>query len=187
MADTEVDSMVPTAHRFKVTDLSQEMSAAPVDVVGCVTEFRRKFGVLYDGAPRGLPVTARNGLHMTEELSEYFTATADLNVALSSSGDVDKIEQALEKQLDALVDLVYVAVGCATHQGFDFSEAFRRVHHANMAKELTHAGNPSKRGDPGDIVKPVGWTPPDLSDLVHDNVYSTDGDTVEKLVGDDGA
>jgi len=71
----------------------------------------------------------------------------------------------LEGQLDALVDLVYVALGTAYLQGFDFNEAFRRVHEANMKKVRARQKSDSKRASSYDVVKPVGWTPPDLSDL----------------------
>lgn len=67
------------------------------------------------------------------------------------------------KELDALVDLVYVALGYAVMRGFDFDEAWNRVHAANMRKV---SGVPSARHATADVVKPPGWTPPDLSDLV---------------------
>lgn len=73
----------------------------------------------------------------------------------------------LEQQLDALVDLNYVSVGTALIAGFDFDEAWRRVHHANMQKERALPdGSNSSRFSQYDVVKPAGWTPPDLSDLV---------------------
>jgi hypothetical protein len=66
--------------------------------------------------------------------------------------------------------LIYIAMGNAHLHGFHrFNEAWKRVHHANMQKELSHEGNPGKYGklgDKRDIVKPPGWTPPDHSDLV---------------------
>lgn len=86
-----------------------------------------------------------------EELHEYQDAT---------------VINDLEGQLDALVDLVYVALGTAYLHGFDFNEAFRRVHAANMGKVRAERQEDSKRGSTFDVVKPEGWTPPDLSDLV---------------------
>jgi len=72
----------------------------------------------------------------------------------------------LEGMLDALVDLTYVVLGTAYLHGFDFNEAFRRVHEANMKKVRAEAKTDSKRGTAYDVVKPEGWTPPDLGDLV---------------------
>jgi predicted HAD superfamily Cof-like phosphohydrolase len=119
-----------------------------------LTEFHEKFGLHYHGPPRPLEVDLRgfrvNFMH--EELTEYIKACFDRD---------------LEKQLDALVDLIYVAAGTAYLQGFDLDEAFRRVHLANMRKVKATSDEQSTRGNGKfDIIKPPGWTPPDLSDLV---------------------
>ena len=77
--------------------------------------------------------------------------------------------------LDALVDLRYVLDGTVIAFGFHlptaahhnvprFYRAFNRVHAANMAK-LQPDGT-VKRDATGKVVKPEGWTAPDLSDLV---------------------
>jgi predicted HAD superfamily Cof-like phosphohydrolase len=91
--------------------------------------------------------------HLQEELDEYKAA-----VARRDSVDV----------LDSLVDLIYVALGAVHKHGMSpsFDEAWRRVHSANMAKVRAEKATDSKRGAAFDIVKPVGWIPPDLSDLV---------------------
>ena len=65
-------------------------------------------------------------------------------------------------ELDAICDLVYVLVGLCVRHGWDFDEAFKRVHHSNMTKVL---GKKRFRRD-GKILKPKGWAPPDLRDLV---------------------
>jgi len=116
-------------------------------------EFHRRFGLEYSGPPRALPrnESAFRVLFLQEELTEYKLAVADKD---------------LEKQLDALVDLVYVAVGTACLQGFDFDEAFRRVHGANMRKVRSPSTVLEGRGSAQDIVKPKGWEPPFLADLV---------------------
>lgn len=118
-----------------------------------IKEFHLKFGLTYAGPPKALDKQAATFRmdFMDEELCEYVKAT--------SEGD-------LEGQLDALVDLVYVALGTAYMQGFDFEEAWRRVHAANMQKVRANKLSDSKRGSLYDVVKPEGWTPPDLSDLV---------------------
>lgn len=86
---------------------------------------------------------------MNEELSELSHAAYD--------GDA-------EGALDALVDLAYFVIGTAIENGWEFDEAWARVHAANMAK-LGPDGKPIKRVD-GRVIKPPGWMPPDLSDLV---------------------
>lgn len=85
---------------------------------------------------------------MQEELDEYKEASTK------------------EDELDALVDLVVFALGTAERQGLIkvFEEAFNRVMEANIKKEV---GTNKKRGSfQLDLVKPEGWTAPDLSDLV---------------------
>ncbi len=69
-------------------------------------------------------------------------------------------------ELDALVDFVVFALGTAERQGMlgVFEEAFERVMKANMAKQV---GPNKKRGSFAvDLIKPEGWTAPDLTDLV---------------------
>jgi len=56
---------------------------------------------------------------------------------------------------------VYVAVGTAVARGYNFSEAFKRVHNSNMSK----LDNCTVRED-GKILKGANYTPPDLKDCV---------------------
>jgi predicted HAD superfamily Cof-like phosphohydrolase len=84
--------------------------------------------------------------HLEEELQEYKTAV--------ETGDV-------EMQLDALVDLVYVALGSAYYENFDFDGAFAEVHTANM-KKIQQSTERSE----WDVVKPAGWTAPDLKKYI---------------------
>ena len=63
--------------------------------------------------------------------------------------------------LDGLVDIVYFAVGTATLLDYDFNEAFRRVHAANMQKVRAYTERSAV-----DLVKPPGWKSPALNDLV---------------------
>jgi predicted HAD superfamily Cof-like phosphohydrolase len=88
---------------------------------------------------------------MQEEWSEYV--------------DGDAVDN-LHDMFDALIDLVYVALGTAYLHGFDFDEGWARVHAANMKKVRAETDEQSKRGTSYDVVKPDGWEPPDLSDLV---------------------
>lgn len=69
-------------------------------------------------------------------------------------------------ELDALIDLVVFALGTAERQGMlgSFEEGFERVMAANMAKQV---GKNKKRDNFAiDLVKPDGWSAPDLTDLV---------------------
>jgi hypothetical protein len=74
----------------------------------------------------------------------------------------------LAMALDALVDLAYFTFGTALVLGLGdvFGEAWRRVHEANLKKERVTRPEESKRSFRYDVVKPAGWTPPKLNDLV---------------------
>jgi thymidylate kinase len=88
--------------------------------------------------------------------------------------ELDEFKLAVDRrnthdQLDALVDIVYIALGTAYLQGFDFNEAFRRVDLANKTKVLAstcESVSESKYNNPLDWVKPRYFTKPDLTDLV---------------------
>jgi len=93
---------------------------------------------------------------------------ADMRFSLITE-EVEELEVAMEDEdaeeiLDALVDICYVAMGFAVEMGYDFDEAWDRVHAANMAK-LGPDGKPIYRED-GKVLKPDYWEPPLLDDLV---------------------
>ena len=117
-----------------------------------IRDFMMKFGLAYGGYPRSLDldlfIFRRN--FMLEELGEYITAWENN----------DK-----ERMLDALTDLLYVVFGTAHLHGFNIDEAWRRVHEANMRKERAKTKEESTRKSAYDIIKPAGWTPPNLEDL----------------------
>lgn len=74
----------------------------------------------------------------------------------------------LEKAFDGLIDLIYVALGTAWLMNLPFAEGWSRVHKANMLKERADGPNDprSKRNSTYDVVKPEGWVPPRLKDLL---------------------
>ena len=139
-----------------------------------IHEFHTKFGLLHLGLPRNLPGELGDFREnfMQEELDEY-RGSREAVQYMAEQPLIDKAEYTvqLEQQLDALVDLVYVALGTAHLQGFDFLTAWRRVHLANMKKVRAQSADQSKRGTTFDVVKPVGWEAPDHSDLVEVNDY----------------
>lgn len=145
------------------------------DLMGDVNTFHAKFGQEYTGKPRMLPEdlhTFRTKFH-DEETGEYCDEYENLKDAINRSDRRDIIT-AMEKQLDALVDAVWVVLGTADLQfgRKAFIEAWRRVVKANMAKVL--ATDDPNAEDSGrevkyDIRKPAGWLPPDHRDLVEDN------------------
>lgn len=120
-----------------------------IDMITAVGVFHSKFKIDYTGPPRILPEDmAYDRINfMNEELDEYVKASAENNK---------------EEMLDAIIDLIYVCVGTGILHGFDLDEAFRRVHMANIKKEAVPNLANGKMG----IIKPEGWKPPNLEDLV---------------------
>ena len=68
--------------------------------------------------------------------------------------------------VDALIDLCVVAIGTLNALQVDAYEAWDRVHHCNMMKEVgIKESRPNPLGLP-DLVKPEGWYPPTHVDNV---------------------
>lgn len=67
------------------------------------------------------------------------------------------------KAFDALIDLVYVAMGTAYICNFPWQEGWDIVQIANMRKVRATKKEDSTRGTTFDVVKPAGWVPPDLA------------------------
>lgn len=153
----------------------------PFDPVRDIQEFHEKFGLEYKGKPRALPkdMFEFREKFLLEELHEYQMnsplATDEASVGVQYRQG-HAIAAYLEESLDALVDLVYVALGTSYLHGFDFREAWRRVHEANMQKMRAAKPADSTRSDGKgwefDIVKPKGWKAPNHLDLVSDHIHS---------------
>jgi hypothetical protein len=66
------------------------------------------------------------------------------------------------EQLDALVDILVVTIGAIHSAGFDGEGAWKEVMATNFAKIDRQLGKVRRRED-GKILKPDGWTPPQLN------------------------
>ena len=64
--------------------------------------------------------------------------------------------------VDALVDILVVTVGALHSMGADAEGACKEVMRTNFAKIDKETGKVRKRED-GKVLKPVGWTPPELA------------------------
>jgi len=120
-----------------------------------IHDFHEKFRLVYDGPPKTLEddLLEFRVKFMQEELDEYAEA--------AEKGD-------LEGQLDAMIDLIYVALGTLLLQGLlpAFAPGWKRVQSANMAKVRTELVEDSKRGSTFDVTKPEGWKPPTHTDII---------------------
>ncbi len=74
--------------------------------------------------------------------------------------DADAVEQ-----LDALIDILVVTIGAIHSAGFDAEGAWKEVMKTNFAKIDRETGKVRKRED-GKVLKPQGWTAPDLKPFV---------------------
>ena len=63
--------------------------------------------------------------------------------------------------VDALTDILVVTIGALHSMGADAEGAWKEVMRTNFAKIDKETGKVRKRED-GKVLKPVGWTPPDL-------------------------
>ncbi len=118
-----------------------------------VQEFNFKFGLYYDGPPKPLTdeMQAYRIKFMQEELNEYSKACI--------TGD-------MEGQFDALLDLVYVAMGTAVFHGFPWQAGWDEVQRANLSKVRATHQSQSKRGTVYDVIKPPEWRSPDIAGVL---------------------
>ena len=77
----------------------------------------------------------------------------ELNEAINNNDQVET--------LDALIDILVVTIGAIHSMGSDAEGAWKEVMRTNFAKIDHETGKVRKRED-GKVLKPVGWTPPDL-------------------------
>lgn len=87
---------------------------------------------------------------ITEEVDELWAAI----------NNQDSVEQ-----LDALTDILVVTIGAIHSMGADAEGAWKEVMRTNFAKIDKETGKVRKRED-GKVLKPVGWTPPNLKEYV---------------------
>ena len=81
----------------------------------------------------------------------------ELIVAINNS---DRVET-----LDALIDILVVTIGAIHSMGADAEGAWKEVMRTNFAKIDHETGKVRKRED-GKVLKPLGWTPPELKQFV---------------------
>lgn len=67
--------------------------------------------------------------------------------------------------LDALLDIIVVAIGAIHSAGMDAEGGWKEVMSTNFAKIDKETGKVRKRED-GKVLKPQGWTPPNLTPFV---------------------
>jgi predicted HAD superfamily Cof-like phosphohydrolase len=122
-------------------------------IVASLLEFNQAFGIPKLDSPDIGPedmIELRIKL-LREEVEEYAEA--------ARAGDMVEI-------LDALADIGYILAGTIINHGMQhiYDDAFNEVHRSNMAKLVD--GKVLRRED-GKVMKPEGWTPPQLSQFLN--------------------
>ena len=87
---------------------------------------------------------------INEEYNEFLEAYQDNNEV---------------EQLDACMDLIWVTLGYCHMKGYDVQGAWNEVLRSNM-KKLDPKTQKVIRREDGKILKPEGWTPPDLTKFI---------------------
>jgi len=85
----------------------------------------------------------------------------ELRTAIDTADDVE--------QFDAILDIMVVCIGYGLSRGFPMPDGWAEVMRSNFAKVDPTTGTVRKRDD-GKILKPEGWTPPNLHDVLHNRI-----------------
>ena len=102
---------------------------------------------------------------LMEELAEYTNAITKKDSAAA---------------LDALVDIVYIALGTAWLFNLPFEKAWNEVQKANMSKIRTKSKS-KKRGTSFDVVKPKGWIAPDIEQIIEEEREKQNENTSNRI------
>lgn len=135
-----------------------------------VSEFHKKFEIPIEKYP-AFPVKELLDFRMKflrEEVDEFGEAVRNDDIV---------------KAFDALIDVVYVAIGTAVIMNLPFEQGWNIVHSANMSKIRAKNASQSKRGTAFDVVKPEGWVPPDM--MLHSLLLKHEYDLKTKRTADE--
>ena len=120
-----------------------------------IDAFHKKYGFEKNnkvGIPDNNELVNFRTSFLLEELAEYTQAITKKDAAGA---------------LDALVDIVYIALGTAWLFNLPFEKAWEQVQKANMSKVRSKSKS-KKRGTSFDVIKPKGWTPPDIEQIIEE-------------------
>jgi len=104
-----------------------------------------------------------------QSVGEFNEKQYSMYIKLIDEEHRELLEATLEEdrleQLDALIDILVVTIGAIHSAGFDAEGAWKEVMKTNFAKIDRETGKVRKRDD-GKVLKPIGWTPPELAPFV---------------------
>lgn len=108
-----------------------------------VLDFHLQFGLPVSSHPATLTTTrvAARTKWLREEVEEFATA------------------KSLVEQIDAAIDVIYVAIGCLVEMGVELDGAFKCVHASNLEKRW--ADGSVRTDSDGKLLKPHDWVGPE--------------------------
>ena len=129
------------------------------DFMDYYVQFARAFSI-----PKGdlnSPLERKHLLRAMDHVIEEHDETMRAATAYLASGSLEN----LTEFADGIVDSIYVLCQAAYMFDIPLKEAFLEVHRSNMCK-VAADGTIKRRAD-GKILKPEGWTPPNLWEVLH--------------------
>ena len=88
-----------------------------------------------------------------------------INEEFTELCEAELVDDTVE-EFDAVLDMIVVLIGYGLSRGWPMNEGWAEVMRSNMAKIDPKTGTVRRRED-GKILKPEGWTPPDLASLLN--------------------
>jgi predicted HAD superfamily Cof-like phosphohydrolase len=96
-------------------------------------------------------------------------ATRDKCIKFNYSDEENSLDR-IANQADSMVDAWYYMLNVAGKHGMNLSKLFDVVHDANMAKRDPATGKFLRRKEDNKIIKPAGWTEPDIIGAMRNQV-----------------
>lgn len=125
------------------------------DILKDIDNFHKKYGFEKNekiDIPSNSELINFRTAFLMEELAEYTNAITKKDAAGA---------------LDALVDIVYIALGTAWLFNLPFEKAWNEVQKANMSK-IRAKDKTGKRGTKFDVVKPKDWKVPNIEKIIEE-------------------
>ena len=125
------------------------------DILKDIDNFHKKYGFEKNekiDIPNKSELINFRTAFLMEELAEYTNAITKKDAAGA---------------LDALVDIVYIALGTAWLFNLPFEKAWNEVQKANMSK-IRAKDKTGKRGTKFDVVKPKDWKAPNIEKIIEE-------------------
>ena len=125
------------------------------DILKDIDNFHKKYGFEKNekiDIPNNSELINFRNAFLMEELAEYTNAITKKDAAGA---------------LDALVDIVYIALGTAWLFNLPFEKAWNEVQKANMSK-IRAKDKTGKRGTKFDVVKPKDWKAPNIEKIIEE-------------------